>query len=192
MMDADTLAADRGREGFALCELEWMRTRLIAELRCDRLAAFVTDVQAGRGALGADAVCRISAMVDTVEELVVAIGLGLSPRAVSVSKQEVELAAAGAIADGIADPERAMHALSWLDAANGLRALSTALIESDAHQFWDVPLSRLLMAIRGVDVHRARSFARHAGVGDDAHMSELADHEIAMLARTLRQQATCT
>jgi hypothetical protein len=61
---------DAGQAAFALCELEWVRTRLLVELSCVDLTAFTRAVVDGVGEASPGLVGRVRVAMDDVEGLV--------------------------------------------------------------------------------------------------------------------------
>jgi hypothetical protein len=133
---AKTDEAAPGAHAFLLCELEWMRRRLLSRLACEELTAFTDELGDGDGGdLGEDLVERVRLAVEEVEELVISVGhrlAALPAGSVRATAEEVEAAAAAALEDGIADAERAMHAARWIGVEAGARALWMLLSYGDA------------------------------------------------------------
>ena len=184
MVDID----EPGAAAFALCELEWMRERVLARLACADLGDFVDEVGHGVGEAGSGLVERVRSTVEDVEELVISLGhrvAAIPVRSVSATADEVGAAAAAALEDGIADSERALHAAGWIEAGAGLRVLAAVLEGGEAFRFWEISVVRLVAAFRGADRALADSIAGAAGVGE-LSFSELADAQAASLAAVLR------
>src|SRR5262249_9759013 len=133
---------------FLLCELEWMRRRLLSRLACEELTAFTDELgEGGGGDVNEDLVERIRSAVEEVEELVISVGhqlAALPAGSVRATAEEVEAAATAALEDGIADAERAMHAARWIGVEAGARALWMLLSYGDAFRFWQVQVPRFI------------------------------------------------
>jgi hypothetical protein len=179
-----------GEAAFALCELEWMRTRLLVGLSCVELARFAAAVTAGGVANARPELVRhVRDATDEVEELLTSIvdRVGaLPPTGVLATSDELAAAAREALEVGIVDSERALHAAQWIDAGAGLEALARALTMSDSYRFWDVRVERFVAAFRGADRQLARAVARDADVVDRL-FSELSDRQLARLVAALRR-----
>jgi hypothetical protein len=180
-----------GAAAFALCELEWMRKRVLSALACTQLGDFADAVGAGVGEAGTALVQRVRSTVEDVEELVISLGhrvAALPVRSVSATPDEVGVAAAAALEDGIADAERALHAARWIEVGLGLRALAGMLEGGDAFRFWDVSVARFVAAFRGSDRQLALAVASEAGVRE-VSFADLEDGQAARLAAVLRARS---
>lgn len=180
-------ACDRQQAAFLLCELDWARRSLISRLAYEPLASFAEHARTGVAQLDAASVDAIRACVEDLEELVMSVAstiATLAPADVRADARLMSAAAGRALADGIADTERAMHAASWIDAEQGPAALVVALRETDAHRFWKVGVVRFLEAFRGIDHERAFVLAARADL-QDGIFAELADEQAARLAQVL-------
>lgn len=180
-----------GNGAFVLCELEWMRERLVARLTRDELALFVEELGSGPAAFDADALRRVVADVEELEEQLVSMAFRLTRvpiRDVQARPEDVAEAAAVALADGIADVDRALHAASWIAPAPGMRALARSLRENDAPLFWNISPAEFIAAFSGMAPQLARDLCREAGV-DGVVFSELEDGLVAGLADALDRSA---
>jgi hypothetical protein len=178
---------DAGQAAFALCELEWMRTRVLVQMSCVELSAFADAMAGGVGEAGPELVERVRATVDDVETLVMSFVhrvAGLPSTGVLATSDEVAAAAAVALEEGILDSERALHAAQWIEAGAGLEALARSLTSSDSSRFWAVSVERFVGAFRGADRQLARAVARDADVVDTL-FSELTARQLARLVAAL-------
>jgi len=180
-----------GAHAFLLCELEWMRRRLLSRLACEELTAFTDELgEGGAGDVDEDLVERARTAVEEIEELVISVGhqlAALPAGSVRATPEEVEVAAAAALEDGIADAERAMHAARWIGVEAGARALWMLLSYGDAFRFWQVQVPRFLASFRDADLKLARSIAAEAEVGE-LLFSDLSAREAAQLEVVLRRR----
>jgi len=173
--------------GFVLCELEWMRTRLLLLLSCGELSQFAVAAADGVAEAPADLVQRLRATLDEVETLVMSFVhrvAALPSRGVLASRDEVAAAARAALESGIIDSDRALHAAQWIEAGAGLEALARSLTTSDSYRFWELPVERFVGAFRGADRQLARAVVRDADLAD-AHFSELTGRQLARLVAAL-------
>lgn len=184
-----TSEMDAGQAAFALCELEWMRTRVLVQMSCVELSEFADAMAGGVAEAGPELVERVRAAMDEVEGLVMSFVhrvAGLPSKGVLATTDEVAAAARVALEEGIVDSERALHAAQWIDVRVGLDALARSLTMSDSYRFWDVRVERFIAAFRGADRQLARAVARDADV-IDAMFSELSGRRLARLVATLRR-----
>jgi hypothetical protein len=178
-----------GEAAFALCELEWMRTRALVQLSCVELSAFADQMSGGVAEAGPELVERVRAAVDEVEALVMSFGqrlASLPARGVLATSDDVATAAATALEEGIIDAERALHAARWVEVGAGLGALARSLASSDAYRFWNVRVEQFVAAFQGADRQLARAIANEADVVDLC-FSDLTDRQLARLAAALCQ-----
>lgn len=181
------MLTDPGAVAFQLCELEWMRQRLLAALGCETLPAFVQDLRDGLGAIDAGATARVVEAVDQAEDVIGAavVIASLPDGQVAATRKEVEQAAARALEDGIADSARALHAASWVDVQLGLRTLATVLASDDTFRFWEIGADELIASFRGADAAFAEALAREAGVSGTT-FAEMTNEQIIRLVAVLR------
>jgi len=176
-----------GQAAFALCELEWMRTRVLVQLSCVELSEFADAMAGGVGEAGPDLVERVQVAMDEVEALVMSFVhrvAGLPSQGVLATSDEVAAAARAALEEGIVDSERALHAAQWIDVEMGLDALARSLTMSDSYRFWDVRVEQFVASFRGADRQLARAVARDADVVDRM-FSELSSRRLAQLVAAL-------
>jgi hypothetical protein len=180
---------DAGEAAFALCELEWMRTRVLVQLSCVELSAFADEMSDGVAEASPVLVERVRAAVEEVEALVMSFGqrlASLPARGVLATGDEVAAAAAAALEEGIVDGERALHAAQWIDVGAGLEALARSLSASDAYRFWGIRVERFIAAFRGANRQLARSIANDAEVVD-LQFAELSDRQLVRLVAALQR-----
>jgi len=182
-------ARDReaGDAGFALCELEWVRARLLILLSCGELAEFAVAAADGVAEAGPGLVRRLREATDEVETLLLSVVHrvhSLPSEGIVSSRDEVAAAAANALEAGIVDTERALNAAQWIEAGAGLEALARSLTTSDSYRFWEVSVERFVGAFRGADRQLARAVARDADV-IDTNFSELSGRQLARLVAAL-------
>lgn len=178
---------DAGQAAFALCELEWMRTRLLVQMSCVELSEFADAMASGVAEAGPELVERVRLAVDDVEALVMSFvdRVGTLPsKGVLATSDEVAAAARSALEEGIVDSERALHAAQWIDAEAGLDALARSLTMSDSYRFWEVRVELFVAAFRGADRQLARAVVRDAEVVD-VMFSELSGRRLARLVAAL-------
>lgn len=178
-----------GEAAFVLCELEWMRTRVLVQLSCVELSAFADQMSTGVADAGPELVERVRLAVDEVETMVMSFVhrvASLPSKGVLATSDDVAAAAIAALEEGIIDSERALHAAQWIDVRDGLGALARSLTMSDAHRFWEVRVERFVSAFRGANRQLARSIANEADVVD-LLLSELSDRQVARLVAALRR-----
>jgi hypothetical protein len=175
-----------GDAAFRLCELEWMRQRLIGAVGCESLATFVRELRDGFGEVEAAAVEQAASVVEQVEDVVgSAVAIPLPDTGVGAAAKEVEDAAVGALENGIADLDRALHAASWIDVRVGLHALATVLAEDDVFRFWETSVERFVASFRGAGAGLARAVGQQAGV-EGTPFSALTPGQVQRLAAVLR------
>jgi hypothetical protein len=175
-----------GDVAFRLCELEWMRQRLLATLDCDSLTTFVRELRDGFGEVDAAAVNRVANAVEQVEDVVgSAVAIPLPESGVGAAATEVEDAAVRALEKGIADLDRALHAASWIDVHVGLGALATVLTHDDVFRFWEIDVERFVVSFRGADAGLAQAVAQEARV-EGVLFSALNGEQVRRLAAVLR------
>lgn len=180
---------DAGQAAFAMCELEWMRTRLLVQLSCLGLSAFADAVADGVAEAGPELVARVRMEMDEVELLVMSFVhrvAALPSKGVVATSDDLAAAARAALEEGIVDSERALHAAQWIDVGVGLDALARSLTMSDSCRFWKVRVERFVAAFRGADRQLARAVAVDAGVVDTM-FSELTNRQLARLVAALRR-----
>ena len=180
-----------GEAAFALCELEWMRTRLLVQLSCVELSAFAEQMASGAAEARPDLVGRVRDALDEVETLgeQFAARVGSLPsEGVVATREDVAVAAAATIEEGLIDAERMLHAAQWVDVRRGLAALAESLATSDAYHFWDITIERFVTAFQSADRQLARRIANEANVAN-LRFSELDDHQLARLAGVLSKAA---
>jgi len=178
---------EAGEAGFVLCELEWVRARLLILLSCGELAEFSLAASDGVAEVGPELVRRLREATDDIETLLMSVVHrvhSLPADGVVASREGVAAAAASALEQGIIDTERALHAAQWVDAGTGLEALARSLTTSDSYRFWDVPVERFVGAFRGADRQLARAVARDADV-IDTQFSALTSRQLARLVAAL-------
>lgn len=178
---------EAGEAGFVLCELEWVRTRLLILLSCSDLAEFSVAAEDVVAEAGPELVRRLRETTDEVETLLMSVVHrvhSLPAAGVAANRDAVAAAAASALEAGIIDAERALHAAQWIEAGAGLEALARSLTTSDSYRFWDVPVERFVGAFRAADRQLARAVARDAGV-IDTRFSELTNRQVARLVAAL-------
>jgi hypothetical protein len=178
---------EAGEAGFVLCELEWMRTRLLLLLTCGELAEFVVAAADGVAEAPTELVQRLRATMEEIETLVMSFVdrvAALPSRGVLATNDEVAAAARMALESGIVDVERALHAAQWIDASAGLAALARSLTTSDSYRFWEVPVERFVGAFHGADRQLARAVVRDADLAG-THFSELTGQQLARLVAAL-------
>ena len=176
-----------GEAGFALCELEWVRARLLILLSCGELAEFAIAAADGVAEARPELVRRLREAMDEIETLALSVVhrvASLPAEGVVTSRDEVAAAASSALEDGIVDAERALHAAQWIEAAAGLDALARSLTTSDSYRFWEVSVERFVAAFRGADRQLARAVARDADVVDTL-FSDLTNRQLARLVAAL-------
>jgi hypothetical protein len=176
-----------GEAGFVLCELEWMRTRLLALLSWDELARFSAAAGDGVAEARPELVQQLRQAMDEVETLVMSFVhrvAALPSKGVLVTSDEVAAAARAALEGGIIDSERALHAAQWVEASAGLEALARSLTMSDSYRFWEVPVERFVGAFHGADRQLARAVVRDAGVVGTM-FSDLTSRQLARLVAAL-------
>jgi hypothetical protein len=184
---------DRGEIAFELCDAASLAARAeaaLADLR-ERLDAFAQSSEPLRR-LDPGQVEQLAAAAEEAAELASRAALvldGVPPEGFAATVGEVADAAQAAFAEGIADERRAMTAAGLLSAADGFRALATALLASDAPTYWSTRVVDVLAAFRGVDPLRARQVAALAGVPETARFRELRPERVVELAHVLRQLA---
>lgn len=181
-----------GQVAFVLCELDWMRERLMSRLSCDPLAAFARTARTGTGHFSEQDLRNVVAAVDEAEELLISVGFGLSGlplRPVEASADDIAEAAARALENGLADGERALHAAGWIGLSRGLRALALSLRENDAHVFWQITPSQLVSAFRAIDAPAAGSIVPDPRVAR-APFSKLSPSNAIELADELERAAS--
>ncbi len=180
---------EAGPAAFALCELEWMRTRLLVQLSCVELSAFADAMADGAAEAGPELVARVRVAMDELELLVMSFVhrvADLPSKGVLATSDDVAAAARSALEYGILDSERALHAAQWIDVGVGLDALARSLTTSDSYRFWEVRVERFVAAFRGADRQIARAVAVDAGVVDTM-FSELTNKQLARLVAALRR-----
>lgn len=180
---------DAGQAAFALCELEWMRSRLVVQLSCGELTGFREAVAEGVGEASADLVGRVRVAMDDAEALMMSLlarVAGLPSTGVRATHDDVAVAARAFLEEGVIDAERALHAAQWVDVRVGLGALARALTLSDCYSFWDVRVEHFVAAFRGADRQLARSVARDADVVD-LLFSELTTKQLERLVAALER-----
>jgi len=180
---------DAGQAAFALCELEWMRSRLLVQLSCGELTGFREAVAEGVGEASGDLVGRVRVAMDDVEALVMSLlhhVAGLPSTGVRATRDDVAAAAQALLEEGVIDEERALHAAQWVDARVGLGALARSLTLSDCYRFWDVRVEHFVAAFRGADRQLARAVARDADVVD-LMFSELTVRQLERLVAALQR-----
>jgi hypothetical protein len=173
--------------GFVLCELEWVRARLLLLLSCGELAEFAVAAADGVAEVGPELVRRLRETTDEVETLLMSVVHrvhGLPTDGVMASRDEVAAAAASALEEGIIDAERARHAAQWIEVGAGLEALARSLTTSDSYRFWEVPVERFVASFRGANRQLARAVSRDADVVD-TKFSELTNRQLARLVAAL-------
>lgn len=178
---------EAGEAGFALCELEWVRARLLILLSCGKLAEFAVAAADGVAEVGPGLVRRLREATDEVETLLMSVVHrvhSLPADGVVTSRDEVAAAAANALEEGIVDAERALNAAQWVEAGAGLEALARSLTMSDSYRFWEISIERFVGTFRGADRQLARAVARDAELVD-TKFSELTDRELARLVAAL-------
>jgi len=178
---------EAGEAGFVLCELEWVRARLLILLSCGELAEFAVAAADGVAEVGPGLVRRLRETTDEIETLLMSVVHrvhSLPAAGVVATRDEVAAAAAGALEEGIIDAERALNAAQWIEAGAGLEALGRSLTTSDSYRFWEVPVERFVSAFRGADRQLARAVARDADVVDN-RFSELSNRQLARLVAAL-------
>jgi hypothetical protein len=157
-----------GSLAFLLCELEWMRERLVLKLGDGPLSVFVEAVRDGRGGIDADDTQAIRVTADDAVQLLLAIDHGFRALPadidVRVDTSTVAAAASSALEDGIANADRALHAARWIDVVEGLRTAARMLRNTDAYCLWDISVVRFLAAFNGADVTMAWALASEAEV----------------------------
>lgn len=178
---------EAGEAGFALCELEWVRARLVILLSCGELAEFSLAAVDGVAEVGPGLVRRLREATDEIETLLLSVVHrvhALPAEGVVSSRDEVAAAAARALEEGIIDAERALNAAQWVEVGAGLEALARSLTMSDSYRFWDVSVERLVASFRGADRQLARAVARDADAVD-LRFSELTGRQLARLVAAL-------
>ncbi len=131
------------------------------------------------------AVDEVGELVDSIEHSFAALPDDVD---VQADADAVARAAASALEDGIADPERALHAARWIGLLDGLRALVRMLHSTDAYRLWDVPIARFLAAFRGADVRMARAVAAEASLAD-ARFADLTAPDVRRLVVVLERNS---
>lgn len=182
---------DAGQAAFALCELEWARTRLLVELSCVELTEFTDAVVDGVGEAGPGLVGRVRVAMDDVEGLVMSLlqrVAGLPSSGVLATSDEVAAAARAALEDGIVDAERALHAAQWIEVHAGLGALAWSMTTSDCYSFWEVRVERFVATFRGANRRLARAVVQDADVVD-VLFSDLTGKQAQRLVAVLRRAA---
>lgn len=180
---------DPGQAAFALCELEWMRSRLLVQLSCGELTQFREAVAEGVGEASADLVGRVRVAMDEVETLVMSLlhrVAGLPSTGVRATGDDVAAAAVALLEEGVIDADRALHAAQWVDVRVGLGALARSLTLSDCSGFWDVRVEQFVAAFRGANRQLARAVARDAEVVD-LTFSELSTRQLERLVAALER-----
>jgi hypothetical protein len=182
---------ETGDVAFAICEASAIATRTHALLGVlwSRLDTFAVDPGSTR-TLAVYELEQLAAMGDEVAELSSQIALILDSIPLDplvVGEQELIGAARAALAGGIADHCRALAAVGLLTADQGFPALAEALIDTDAHAYWNARVVDMLAAFRDVDDLRARQTAALAGVADTACFCELEPQRVLELAHILRR-----
>ena len=180
---------DAGQAAFALCELEWVRSRLLVQLSCGELTGFREAVAEGVGEASGDLVGRVRVAMDDVETLVMSLlhrVAGLPSTGVRATSDDVAAAAQALLEEGVIDAERALHAAQWVDVRVGLGALARSLTMSDCYRFWDVRVEQFVAEFRGADRQLARSVARDADVVD-LMFSELTVRQLERLVAALQR-----
>jgi len=178
---------EAGEAGFVLCELEWVRARLLILLSWGELTEFVVAAAGGVAEVGPELVRQLREATDEVETLLMSAVHcvhDLPVAGVVTSRDEVAGAAASALEEGIIDAERALHAAQWIEASAGLEALARSLTTSDSYRFWEVPVERFVSSFGGADRQLARAVARDADVVD-TRFSELTNRQLARLVAAL-------
>jgi hypothetical protein len=183
----------RGAVAYELYDAAALAARAHATLEalCRGLGSFAeTDEPLHR--LESDELEQLACMSEEVAELSGQLALAfdripLDP--LHASHHELAEAACDALADGIADHRRALMAARLQTATLGFPALAEALIDSDAHCYWPIPVVEVLAAFRDVDPVRARQVAALAGVSAEARFCELAPERVLELAHTLHHFA---
>lgn len=153
---------EAGEAGFVLCELEWMRTRLLLLLTCGELSEFALAASDGVAEASAGLVQGLRAAMDEIETLVMSFVhrvAALPSTGVLATSDEVAAAVRAALESGIIDSERPLHAAEWIQAGAGLEALARSLTTSDSYRFWEVPIERFVGVFRGADQQLARLVA---------------------------------
>lgn len=178
---------EAGEAAFVLCELEWMRTRLLLVLSCGELSEFSVAAADGVAEARPELVQRVRETLDEVETLVMSFVhrvAALPASGVLATRDEVAAAAEAQLEEGFVDSERALHAAQWIEVGAGLEALAGSLTTSDSYRFWDVSIERFVGAFRGANRQLARAVARDADVVD-ARFSELSSRQLARLVAAL-------
>lgn len=178
---------EAGEAGFVLCELEWVRARLLILLSCGELAEFAVAAADGVAEVGPALVRRLREATDELETLLMSVlhrVHSLPAAGVTTSRDEIAAAAASALEEGIIDAERALNAAQWIEAGAGLETLARSLTTSDSYRFWEVPVERFVASFRGANRQLARVVARDAGVVD-TQFSDLTNRQLARLVAAL-------
>jgi hypothetical protein len=178
---------EAGEAGFVLCELEWVRARLLILLSCGELAEFAVAAADGVAEVEPGLVRRLREATDEVETLLMSVVHrvhSLPTDGVMTSRDEIAAAAATALEEGIIDVDRARHAVQWIEVGAGLEALARSLTTSDSYRFWEVPVERFVASFRGANRQLARAVVRDADVVD-TRFSELTNRQLARLVAAL-------
>ncbi len=182
---------EQGEAGFAICDAAALATRTQATLAVlwSRLGAFAEDPRETRP-LSVRELGELAALGEDVADLTSQIALildGLPLVPLAVGGGEIADAARAALADGIVDCRRACTAASLLSADQGFPALAEALIDCDAHAYWDARVVDVIATFRDVDETRARQVAVLVGVPEAARFCDLRPDCVIELAHALRR-----
>jgi hypothetical protein len=194
MIHSGATLQQHGSAGFAIREARALAAQmraLLADVQ-ERIDRAVAGEPADVRRMGVDELDELAASSDEVAELASQLALllnGLPLEQLTVNEREVAEVARATLADGIADHRRVSVAASLLTADQGFSALAEALIETDAHAYWEVRVVDVVAAFRDVDDTRARRVVALAGVPETARFDELRPDRVLELAQTLRQLA---
>jgi hypothetical protein len=140
-----------------------------------------------------DRVAAIATIADDVAQLAMraqSLGEVLHGRPLEVAYLDVAADAAADLADGVADPQRAMLAAQLLNFPEGWRALADCLRTVEVHETWHgVTVGTMLSAFRGVSPQLARQAAATANLAPGTEFTACSPDDIARLATALESIA---
>lgn len=123
-------------------------------------------------------------------ELLTGLADALPVEAVHAVYAELREGAAGDLASGILDPDRAVLAAQALDTRTGWAALADALRATDVRMLWPrLTLGELLGTFRGADRHSIRRLLADAGLTPETTFADCQPAKLQRLANVLRSGA---
>lgn len=181
------------RVGEALARAEQQH---LAMLRLLDRNARVTMPERARWTLGTSALAQMRELLHeqaTTMELLHSLAADFPAEEVHATYPQLRDGAAGDLASGILDPDRALLAARALDTGTGWAALADALCAIDVRTLWPrLTLGELLGAFRGADRHAVRRILTEAGLTPDDAFANCPPAKLARLASVLRNFTAST